>query len=416
MSTASMYPRDRQRLGRCRKTGALMAVLVACDPSIGHSPASTSSTAPGATIQLEAGAAPNARVPESTDEPVVQSPFLAIPDVVPRRVFELEGKLFVQSDGGLSDLTQGAAKPRPELSAGLPNGACDWLSALVGRFPDAAFAFISRVKDECAHGFGFHSTYRWMGSSWSKLPPPQPPARIPDAEGPGLPFGAASGVNISQGPGIVVCSWLGDPGRCVAKYAITPRVTPSLSSPVGRIVLPGLIGPFFRFSPSGTAIAVGESDSFVAVKRWFGSSTSAVTTRVPLPEHCRPAGLYVFSDTDIVIGAFCENDVEARVLRFDGKSFTSVPTPAKAPTVGLSGEPDGTLWLGVADRSASSVYRRSPQGAWSHVLLPIKPLPKDHSPGAKPEPVWPKTLLVQPKGVWVVDGKVYYAPKRAFEE
>ncbi len=369
---------------------SLLGTALGCaspPPTVAPKGASASAPLPSAPLDASATMTAPTAPPVDAGTPVAEpaSPFTVVApidlDQAGSAVYELEDVVLARSGGAIVELAAGAARPRPDLAAGLPVDPCKTVSGIVGRFPDAAFALVSWAGTRCGTMFGKHETYRWKGSAWSIVP-----------SSPALSLMAYAGIAFSRGPGVVLCDMNAEGGGCAGRYTLLPHLAPGARSPVGRPITSTLGRPLFGFAPSGTAFAVGASDPLrkMAIERWLPGRAKAAVSALPLSDACKAVGIHVTSDTSIFLAASCPDDDEAHLFHFDGRAITPVPTPAKAPATAFTGEPGGTLWLATADPHGSEVWRRAPEGAWTRV-----PLPFEHIAGRPPTPFEPTYLVVR---------------------
>lgn len=197
-------------------------------------------------------------------------------------------------------------------------------------------------------------------------------------------------------------------------------------TPAPFVIAAGLAPKTAAAAPTGELLVLGTRAGKYVVQRFAADGPAAARGRVDvLPyDHGQCKHLAVRAADDALVA--CERhdpDHENALLRFDGKSWTSEPTPDDALPLHVALAPDGTPWLiGDASGDDAAIYRRPAGGDWERVTLPelqfpdraapewrwsaaedeytlVPPVPEDteHS-----HPVTPTELLLRPGGeVWI---------------
>lgn len=161
----------------------------------------------------------------------------------------------------------------------------------------------------------------------------------------------------------------------------------------------------------------------VRLEYWPAGSRTQKTLPLPIDglrlhdvEDLKAADIYAANAQNVYVAlatlTVATADAVPTLLRFDGKSFTKLSVPAKAPLVGVSGTPDGTVYAAAFDEdrcpNSSHPYGCQKGGLYrartaSGTLGPFEAVPLPSPSKSKPVPYLPLSVRAYAEhGVWVL--------------
>jgi hypothetical protein len=228
------------------------------------------------------------------------------------------------------------------------------LDRVAGRYPGELWVTASGmwVSDGARIHSGWSGTYRQANGDWLEVS------------------------NEDSGGGLsMLTSWSG--GRTVARNCCGFAIVSGSKKQAIPLAIPGKSGKsrldFEALAglPSGDLYALGrdsERSGAFSLEHWTEDQETATGV------HPLPSWFCAGPDTHVSLApassksvfALCKSELEAGIVRFDGKEMHAISPPVSGQLAGAAAGEDGTLWL----TTSTAAFALDPQGAWRELMLP----------------------------------------------